>query len=120
MTRMIRVPYAAPMRLESTEYITVFVTCTPDNAADLARDVVKCGLAACVNVVDGVRSFYTWKGEVCDDQEVLLVMKSRAELFESLRARVVELHPYDVPEVIALPIIAGHQAYLDWLEETTR
>jgi periplasmic divalent cation tolerance protein len=108
------------MDLESAKYITVLVTCPVDKAPDLAGELVKARLAACVNIINGVRSIYTWKGELCDDAEALLVVKSRAELFKALRARVVELHPYDVPEVIALPIAAGHAPYLDWLEESTR
>ena len=107
------------MSSESAKYITVFVTCSPEKAPDLAGELVKSRLAACVNIIPGVRSIYAWKGEVCDDAEVLLVIKSRADAFEALRARVVDLHPYDVPEVIALPIVAGHQPYLDWLEDST-
>jgi periplasmic divalent cation tolerance protein len=108
------------MDVESAKYIKVLVTCPVDKAPELAQALVKARLAACVNIISGVQSIYTWEGEVCDDAEALLVIKSRGALFDALRARVVELHPYDVPEVIALPIVAGHAPYLEWLEESTR
>lgn len=103
----------------STGLVVVYVTCPPDPAPDLARALVQERLAACVNIVSSVRSFYTWKDAICDDAEVLMVIKTRETLFERLRAKVVELHPYDLPEVIALPIIAGHPEYLRWVEEST-
>ncbi|MCA9667310.1 MAG: divalent-cation tolerance protein CutA [Myxococcales bacterium] len=100
-----------------SERIVVYVTAPVDKARDLAAALVQAQLAACVNIVPSVRSIYRWKGEVCEDEESLLVIKSRRSAFEALRARVVELHPYEVPEVIALPIEAGHGAYLDWLDD---
>lgn len=104
---------------ESAKNITVFVTCPGDRAADLAGALVRARLAACVNIISNVRSIYSWKGEVCDDPEALMVIKTRAALFDGLREKVVELHPYDVPEVIALPIVEGHPPYIKWLEEST-
>ncbi len=98
----------------------VVVLCTVPNAEDgarIARAVVEAGLAACVNVVDGLRSIYSWKGEVCDDREALLVMKTRRDRFEALAERVVSLHPHEVPEVVALPMVAGHAPYLAWIDE---
>lgn len=83
--------------------------------ATLARRLVEEELAACVNLVPGVRSIYRWKGEVQDDAEVLLIVKTREDTLPALTARVVALHPYDVPEVIALPIVGGNDAYLAWL-----
>jgi periplasmic divalent cation tolerance protein len=76
------------------------------------------GLAACVNRVAGVRSTYRWQGRLCDDAEVLLVIKTPAERIATLCARLEALHPYDVPEVIALPIVAGAERYLAWLGQT--
>jgi periplasmic divalent cation tolerance protein len=107
------------MESKTTDFIVVYVTCPEDRAGSLGGALVERRLAACVNIVPTVRSLYTWKGEVCDDAESLLVIKTRATLFERLRETVVELHPYDVPEVIALPITAGHPAYLRWVEEST-
>jgi periplasmic divalent cation tolerance protein len=107
------------MCMESSDYIAVFVTCPGDKAAELAGALVKGRYAACANIVPTVRSIYTWKGEICDDAEALMVIKTRTALFEALREKVVELHPYDVPEVIALPITASHAPYLAWVDEST-
>jgi len=86
-----------------------------DDAQRIARALVERRLAACVNVVPGLTSVYAWKGAVETDQELLLVIKTRRARFEALRAALVELHPYEVPELIALPVEAGHAPYLDWL-----
>jgi len=91
----------------------------PEEAQKIADAVVRERLAACCNLVSGVRSVYRWKGEMCRDEETLLVIKTRAENFPALRERIVAMHSYEVPEVIALPIMAGHAPYLDWLREET-
>src|SRR2546430_11714352 len=83
-----------------------------ETARRIARQLVEEHLAACVNLVGGVRSIYAWKGAVSDDAEVLGVCKTTAARFEALRARVAALHPYEVPEVIALRVEAGHPPYL--------
>ncbi len=98
----------------------VLCTCPDAAAPELARTLVEERLAACVNIVAGVRSIYRWDGEICDDAEVLLVMKTAADRLEALIARAVQDHPYDCPEVIALPIEAGHAGYLDWVTAQTR
>ena len=101
--------------------LVCFITFPDEEAARrVARALVLERLAACVNLVGGVRSIYAWKGAVQDDAELLGVVKTTAARFEALRARVVELHPYEVPEVIALPIEAGHAPYLDWLRDGVR
>ena len=91
-----------------------------EDAERIARAVVERGLAACVNVLPQVTSIYRWKGALERDEERLLVMKTTADRFEALRQAVVELHPYEVPEVIALRIQAGHEPYLAWLDESCR
>ena len=97
----------------------VLCTAPPDRAAELARAVVERRLAACVNIIPGLRSIYRWEGKICDDGESLLVIKTRAEAVADLAAALLELHPYDTPEVIALPIQPGegNPAYLQWLLE---
>lgn len=85
-------------------------------AETLARALVAEGLAACVNRVPGIRSTYRWQGQVHDDEETLLVIKTTAAAYPALERRVRELHPYDVPEVIALPIVRGSEPYLSWLD----
>ena len=102
-----------------TDKRIAFTTCDSVEAATtLARALVGRRLVACVNVVPGVRSIYRWKGEVHEDAEALLVMKTDAQRLPSLTAAVEELHSYDVPELIALPVASGSQPYLDWIGES--
>ncbi|MEW9573567.1 divalent-cation tolerance protein CutA [Rhodanobacter sp. Si-c] len=91
-------------------------TC-PDaaSAQQLAETLVGERLAACVNRVAGVLSTYRWQDKVSTDSEELLLIKTTAARFEALKARLLELHPYEVPELIALPAERGHAAYLDWV-----
>lgn len=96
--------------------LVVLVTAPPDRAPELARGLVEAGVAACVNVVPGVRSIYRWQGAVHDDAEALLVIKTTRGGFEALRAEVTARHPYDVPEVLAVPLAAGHAPYLAWIQ----
>lgn len=101
-------------------FVVVLVTAPgEEKAVELARALVEERLAACVSVVPRLRSIYRWEGAVQDDAEAMLVVKTRAELFERLRDRVLALHPYTCPEVIALPIREGHGPYLDWLAGAT-
>lgn len=96
--------------------ILVFVTAPDaDVAASLARQLVERYLAACCNVVPSIRSIYRWEGEICDDPEVLVIIKSTSDKFSQLETCIRELHPYDVPEIIAVPISEGSRSYLDWL-----
>ena len=88
-----------------------------DTAARIARTLVELQLAACVNVVPAVRSIYRWEGKVCDEAETLAVIKTTAERYAALAAKIAELHPYQVPELIALPLADGHPPYLAWLAE---
>ena len=104
-----------------TDALVVLVTTpSPERAAEIARALVEERLAACGNVVPGVRSIYRWEGKVHDDAEALLVLKTTRGRLEALRERVLALHPYEVPEVIALPIEAGNARYLAWITAETR
>lgn len=89
-----------------------------EDAEFIARELVERRLAACVNVVPGVASVYRWRGDVERSEEVLLVMKTSAERFEALREALLKLHTYELPELIALEVKAGHAPYLAWLEES--
>jgi periplasmic divalent cation tolerance protein len=102
-------------------FLLVLSTC-PDRAKAeaLARALVADTLAACVNIVPGLRSIYSWQGTVHEDDEVLLLVKTTADRFEALRERILELHPYETPEVVALELANGHDAYLRWIESVTR
>ena len=95
------------------------VLCTvgsDEDAERIARQLVERELVACVNVVPRVISVYRWKGRIEREEERLLVIKTRGERFEALRQAIVALHPYECPEIVALPIEAGHEPYLAWLD----
>lgn len=100
-----------------TDKIMVFSTCgSTEEAETIARRLVESRLAACVNVVAGVRSIYRWRGAIEDAPESLLIIKSSRDLFGRLRAELEKAHSYEVPEVVALTIVDGSPGYLRWLE----
>ncbi len=103
-----------------TDKIVVLVTCgSAREARTIARELVERRLAACVNVAEApVHSIYRWKGKVESAREYLLVLKSSRRRFAALEAAVRKLHSYDVPEIIALPVVAGSRAYLHWIAES--
>ncbi|MEW5746353.1 MAG: divalent-cation tolerance protein CutA [Nitrospirota bacterium] len=102
------------------EALVVYITAPDeDHAVTIARALVSERLAGCVNVVRNIRSVYSWEGKIEDDAEVLMIAKTQKHLFEALKRRVKELHRYSVPEVIALPVVAGSEDYLCWLGEVT-
>ncbi|KAM5575470.1 protein CutA, chloroplastic [Rosa sericea] len=101
--------------------IVVYVTVpNKEVGKKLAESLVREKLAACVNIVPGIQSIYQWEGEVQTDSEELLIIKTRQSLFEALTEHVKTNHPYDVPEVIALPINAGSLNYLEWIKSSTK
>lgn len=103
-----------------SEFVVVLVTIgTRPQGEEIARALVGEGLAACVNIVGPIRSIYSWEGKAAEDDEHLLVIKSRRALFAALEARVRALHSYEVPEVIAVPVVAGSAPYLEWLRAGT-
>ncbi len=91
-----------------------------DTATRIGRVLVEEALAACVNVVPGIRSIYAWRGAVQDEPEVLMIVKTTSARLPQLRDRLLELHPYDLPEVVALSTAGGHDAYFRWVAEATR
>ena len=102
-----------------TDKVVVLVTCaSAEEGKRIARAVVEARLAACVNILPGaVTSIYRWKGKVESAKERLLLIKTSRKNLAKLQAAVEELHSYDVPEFIALPIAAGSRAYLEWMDE---
>ena len=92
----------------------------PEAGAELARALVEDRLAACGNVVPGLTSVYRWQGEIQQDPETLVILKTTRASLDALKARVLELHPYDVPEFLAIPVIYGHLPYLQWVEGEVR
>jgi periplasmic divalent cation tolerance protein len=100
-----------------TEKIVVFSTCgSEEEASKVGRALVEARLAACVNILPRIRSIYRWKGEVQDDTEWLLVIKSSRSVFDRLAAELRKVHSYEVPEVLALQVVDGSPEYLDWLD----
>ena len=103
-----------------SDAIVVLCTC-PDNtsARELAHTLLSEKLAACVNLIPQVTSLYYWQGKMEESQEVQLVIKTRRTMFGVLQERLLALHPYEVPEILALPILCGNPAYLQWVQEQT-
>ena len=103
-----------------TEHIIVYITVpSPEEGEKIAKALVEKRLAACVNIVPGLRSIYHWQGKICDDRELLLIAKTRDSLFERLEHEVNSIHSYKLPEIIALPIVKGSKEYLDWIDGNT-
>jgi periplasmic divalent cation tolerance protein len=101
--------------------IVVLITVpTVETGRSIAAMLLQEKLAACVNIVPGVSSLFTWQGQASEEQEALLIVKTRSELFEQrLIPAVKAAHPYEVPEIIALPVVGGSRAYLEWIEQET-
>lgn len=100
--------------------LVVYCTCPNQATAErIAETVVNERLAACVSIVPGLTSIYRWQGAIQRDEELLLIMKTCSTVYAGLETRLRELHPYEVPEIIALPIQAGSTTYLDWIADNT-
>lgn len=109
-----------PMSEQTDKEVVIFITApSEDEAAKISRALVEARLAACVNIVRNIRSIYTWQGNIEDASEVLMIVKSRNKLLTALSAKVRELHSYELPEIIALPITGGSEDYLKWIREST-
>jgi periplasmic divalent cation tolerance protein len=105
----------------AADLIVVYVTAPSEEVGMLiANRLLEMRLAACVNIVPAVHSLYIWKGELTRDDEVLLICKTRADLFtDHFVPAVIEVHPNELPEIIALPIVTGSQNYMDWVRDMT-
>ncbi len=101
------------------EICVILSTVPPSRSAEIARALLDRHLVACVNITP-VRSWYRWKGEFCDDEEHLLILKTRKEHTEMVIRELRALHPYEVPEIIAVPVTAGHPPYLAWVRGETQ
>ena len=107
--------------MKNNDIFVVLSTCPDTGTAErLARVLVEESLAACVNIVPGLRSIYRWNDALRSDEEVLMIIKTTAERLGAARGRLVELHPYEAPEVVALPVADGHHPYLAWVAASTR
>jgi periplasmic divalent cation tolerance protein len=101
--------------------ITLNLCTCPDQAVAerIAASLLEGKLAACVNILPGIVSMYRWQGEIARDAEVLLLIKTSAERRDAMQQALRDMHPYEVPEIISLPVTAGHQPYIDWVRQCT-
>ncbi len=104
----------------STDIALALVACPPAAAATLARVLVEAGVAACINILPEMRSVYRWQDGIEEQAETLLLIKHPVSGYEALQAAVLEHHPYELPEVIAVPVHAGYHRYLDWVLASCR
>ncbi len=107
------------MKTAHSDIVIALTTTDSQESADKIADfLVREHVVACVNILPGVKSVYFWQGKVVSDQEFLLVMKTTRARAETIKSRLSEIHHYDVPELVLLPVIDGLPAYLNWVEET--
>jgi periplasmic divalent cation tolerance protein len=105
----------------SSEILMVYCTCPDEQVAEsISTHIVEMGLAGCVNRIPGLTSVYKWEGEMKSGTEVLLLIKTAADRCAALTTELAKIHPYGLPEIIAVPVTAGHQPYLDWIKDCTR
>ena len=103
------------------EPVLIYITCqNREQALEIGKKVVEARLAACANVIDGMESIYWWQGQLQVDKEVVLIVKSRRDLLEELTNKVKSEHSYEVPCVVAAPIVGGNEDYLHWLDTETK
>lgn len=102
-----------------SEIVVLVTTASEEEAASIARELVNQRLVACANIIPRIRSLFRWEGQVAEEQEVLMILKSHARLFNELSSKIKELHSYSVPEIIALPITEGLPEYLQWVRNET-
>ena len=96
--------------------IVIMTASNKEEATKIVRILLEERLIACANIIDSVSSFFWWQRKIEEEKEILVIMKSHEDLFKKLSKRVTELHSYDTPEILALPIVNGSQAYLDWMK----
>lgn len=101
-------------------HLMIFTTCPENHAALIATALVEEKLAACVNMVAGVRSVYYWRNQIDTATEALLIIKATAYHYDKIEERLRTLHPYELPEIVAVPIERGYKPYLDWLQGPVR
>lgn len=106
--------------MPTDDYIIVLTTCNSSEiASSIAESLVSNKLAACVNIINGVESVYQWQGKIEHDKEILLIIKTQQSLYSQLEQAIQELHDYELPEIIAVPINTGEKNYLNWIQSAT-
>ncbi len=103
--------------MDMTEFIIMLCTTPPGGADKIARALVEEKLAACVNISQ-IRSYFIWNGRLSDEREELMIIKTERRMADKINARIKELHPYELPEIIAIPIVGGDERYLEWIGQS--
>ncbi|OGV97995.1 MAG: hypothetical protein A3I04_00575 [Nitrospinae bacterium RIFCSPLOWO2_02_FULL_39_110] len=112
---------AAIKKKKGGDFVVIFITASSFKEAErIGKGLVKKGLAGCANIIQPIRSIFFWKGKLCQENEVLLLVKSRAGLFDSLMNYVKKNHSYKIPEIVAIPIVYGLPDYMAWLDESCK
>ncbi len=102
-----------------SKYIVILITTPKDKAQHIIRHLLEQKLIACGNIVKEVQSLYWWEGKICDDEESLIILKTKSSLFHKVIKEVKKVHPYKIPEIIALGLNNGNKEYLKWIDEVT-
>jgi len=102
-------------------YLVVYSTLPSiESAEKISKSIIENKLAACINIITGVKSIYYWENDVLQDNEVLLIIKTKEDLYNQLEDFLKTIHPYELPEIIALPIVRGYNKYLEWINESVK
>lgn len=102
------------------EFVVIYCTVPSKNdAKSIAKVLLTQRLAACVNIIDKVHSIFSWHDEICEEKEVLMMIKTKKDLFEKIKTAIKLIHPYNIPEIIALPITEASEDYLEWIGTET-
>jgi len=101
-------------------FIIVYTTIPKNEAKKLAKKIIQEKLAGCINIIDSVNSIYIWQNEIKDEEESLLIIKTKQSVFKTLEDFIINNHPYDVPEIIATPLVNANLEYLNWLDESVK
>ena len=108
------------INLDESIIMVVVTTSSKQEAKIIVQELLKSRLVACGNIIGPISSYFWWKGVIESNEEFMIFMKSRMSLFEKLKSKIVELHSYEVPEIVVIPIIEGSKAYLDWVTESLK
>lgn len=102
------------------EFVVIYCTVPDKNEGkEIAKELVKNKLVACVNIIDKVESVFSWDGKLCEEKEAMLIIKTKKELFERVKHAIQKIHSYTVPEIIAMPIVEADETYLKWIDHET-
>jgi periplasmic divalent cation tolerance protein len=102
---------------KETDYVMCVISSPSKDAESIARTIVERKLAACAQVTQTVKSIYWWEGKVVNDEEMLIILKTKTQMVRNIETLLAEIHPYEIPELIVLPVIDGLAAYLGWIEK---